>query len=67
MDTGLWTLKCQNCKESFSLELTPGQRIIEHARESACPNCHTRPDDVSGKEALERWHRIIGFKALKRG
>lgn len=45
MDTGTWTLRCQGCREIFDLELKSGERIIQYAREAACPHCHNKPEN----------------------
>jgi len=57
-DRGLWTLGCQNCDANFTVELNPGQRILDFARGHPCPTCKKHPEDVSGA-----WHRIVAFKA----
>jgi len=32
MDRGTWTLKCQNCKKTFELEVKPDERVILRAQ-----------------------------------
>ena len=59
MDTGTWTLKCQNCGKTFELEVKPTERVIQYAKEEACPHCHLKP---MGPEALGLWHHIFDFR-----
>ncbi len=63
MDAGTWTLKCQHCGETFDLELTEGQRVVEFARDKACPGCKISPLSATGNTALANWHHVIGFHA----
>jgi len=65
MDTGLWTLRCQICREPFELELTGAQRLVEFARKHRCPNCHQTPDDAPDDHGFITWHRVVGFHCSK--
>jgi len=64
MDTGLWTLRCQNCGETFTIELKAGQQIVQFARSYICSNCKTKPNDALSTQA-STWHRVIGFHCSK--
>ena len=57
MDRGIWTLRCQKCRETFEVELKAGERIIQYAREAACPHCQNKPDGETVP-----WHHITTFK-----
>lgn len=57
MDRGTWILKCQNCAADFELEVKPGARVVEQAKEVVCPHCHKTPAAGAGI-----WHHIIGFR-----
>ena len=59
MDRGTWTLRCQGCRKLFDLELKSGERIIQYAREAACPHCHNKPEEL--------WHHIVGFRNVSTG
>ncbi|HTM07804.1 MAG TPA: hypothetical protein VL754_05395 [Verrucomicrobiae bacterium] len=62
-DRGIWTLRCQACQQDFTLELKPGQRLIDYARAYVCPHCRKQPEEVYGDQALDEWHHVIGFQA----
>ena len=64
MDAGLWTLRCQSCGETFSVELTAGQQIVQFARSYVCPKCQKKPIDPTINKAVT-WHRVIGFHSSK--
>jgi hypothetical protein len=64
MDDGVWTLKCQGCGETFEIELTSSQRVVEYARDHPCPACRKTPSDMVGKPALTVWHKVVGFRVL---
>lgn len=65
MDTGLWTLRCQHCDSTFTLELTAGQRVEEFAKSYNCPECKVAPDSPPVNSLKPTWHHVIGFKATK--
>ena len=58
-DRGFWTLRCQSCRETFTIELLPGQRIVDFATDYECPHCHKKPEDSSA--SATSWHRIIDY------
>jgi rRNA maturation endonuclease Nob1 len=64
VDTGYWTLRCQNCKKTFTVELTATQQITDSAKNHACPSCQSKPGDLPDSPSGTR-HRIIGFSAVK--
>ena len=43
MDSGSWTLKCQNCNATFELELTEREQIADYARNIPVLNAETSP------------------------
>jgi hypothetical protein len=63
---GIWTLRCQACENDFTLELTPGDQLVDFAKEYACPHCQKKPDEhTSSDKALSTWHHVIGFHTTK--
>jgi hypothetical protein len=62
MDRGTWTLKCQNCRESFELEVKPEERVILRAQTYPCPHCGVRPAE---SHVQPSWHHIIGFRNIR--
>jgi hypothetical protein len=64
MDAGFWTLCCQSCNATFTIELTGTQQITDVARDHICPSCKTAPADLAGISS-RTWHRIVGFQAAK--
>ncbi|HEX9443493.1 MAG TPA: hypothetical protein VGA73_05205 [Candidatus Binatia bacterium] len=56
----MWKFKCQNCGDTFDVELTPGQRAVEFARDKTCPNCHKSP----ANEEIP-WHLVVGFRSVR--
>jgi hypothetical protein len=62
MDAGLWTLRCQNCGKTFTVELKSGERILTFVKEQACPHCHVKPADVTGDQALTSRHDVVDFQ-----
>jgi hypothetical protein len=60
MDTQVWKLKCGSCGETFDVELMPGQRPTEYAREKTCPNCHSAPSALN-----KPGHRVVGFQSRR--
>jgi hypothetical protein len=62
MDTGLWTLKCQNCGRTFTVDLKSGDKLVNFVKEKACPHCHVKPADVAGDKALRSWHQVVDFQ-----
>lgn len=56
----MWKFKCQNCGETFEVELTHGQRTVEFARDKSCPSCHKNP----ANEEIP-WHRVVGFSSRR--
>ena len=62
MDIWMWTLRCQGCGKSFEIELKPGESVIEHAKVSACPYCHAKPDGT----AFPPWHHVIRYRKINR-
>jgi hypothetical protein len=64
MDSGRWTLKCQNCSATFDLDLTERDEIAHYARNHPCPECQNRPAERPARSgAKSDWHRIVGFRA----
>ncbi|HEY1270252.1 MAG TPA: hypothetical protein VGH16_23545 [Candidatus Binatia bacterium] len=61
MERKLWTLGCQSCHETFGVELTEEQDIIEFALRQACPHCGKKPDEVSTGR-----HRVVAVGPIKR-
>jgi hypothetical protein len=57
MDRGTWILKCKNCQTDFELEVKPGERVVERAKDTVCPHCQKDPAAAAGV-----WHHIIGFR-----
>lgn len=57
IDSGTWILKCKNCDTDFQLEVTAGEKVVERAKEAACPHCQKTPAAATGV-----WHHIIGFR-----
>jgi hypothetical protein len=48
MDTGIWTVRCQSCRQTFDVELKPTERIIQYAQKETCPEPkHWRPGITS--------------------
>ena len=64
-DHGVWTLRCQNCQKEFTIELKPGEHLIEYVRSAPCPHCNKRPDETAAARALGAWHRVIDFRTKK--
>jgi len=61
---GIWTLRCQGCKEDFTVELNPGDQLVDFAKSSTCPHCKKAPaDDAPSSKALDTWHQVIGFQS----
>jgi hypothetical protein len=59
---GIWTLRCQGCKSDFTLELKPGDQLVEFAKAHVCPHCKKSPDEHAPSDhALEIWHHVVGF------
>jgi peptide subunit release factor 1 (eRF1) len=65
MDSGKWTLKCQNCDATFDLHLTEREQIADYARNHPCPECQNKPADRSSMDSTVKsdWHRVVGFRA----
>ena len=61
MDRGTWILKCQNCGAEFEIEVKPGARIIEYAKEAVYPRCYRTP----APEISAHWHDIIRFRDIR--
>jgi endogenous inhibitor of DNA gyrase (YacG/DUF329 family) len=61
MERKLWTLKCPTCNETFGLELTDEQDIIDFSLRRACPHCGKKPD-----EAFAGRHRVVAVGPIKR-
>ena len=57
VDRGTWILKCKNCEKDFEIEVNPGERIVERAKDAVCPHCQKTPAGAAGV-----WHHIIGFR-----
>lgn len=67
MDTGLWTLRCQSCNESFEIELAGGEKIVETAQNHPCPHCHNKPANTgAANQTNAHWHQVIGFRVVKK-
>jgi hypothetical protein len=64
VDDGFWTLRCQNCNATFTIELTGTEQIAQRAKTHVCPHCKTKPDDRPDSQS-GKWHRIVGFHAAK--
>lgn len=64
-DRGFWTLRCQNCQKDFTIELKPGEHLIDYVRSTPCPHCQKRPDETAAARALGAWHRVIDYRAPK--
>jgi hypothetical protein len=63
---GVWTLRCQGCGKDFSLELKPGDQLVDFARAHACPHCKKSPDEHRRTDqALETWHHVIEFHSAR--
>ena len=65
MDTGWWTLNCQNCNATFAVELTAEQQIVEFARSYTCPACNVTPANLPVIPSRRTWHEIVAFTAAK--
>jgi hypothetical protein len=64
MDSGKWTLKCQNCSATFDLHLSDREQIADYARNHPCPQCQNTPAERPPRSgAKSDWHRIVGFRA----
>ncbi|HTM09842.1 MAG TPA: hypothetical protein VL754_15765 [Verrucomicrobiae bacterium] len=64
MDSGMWTLKCQNCSATFDLHLNEREEIAEYARNHPCPECQIKPAERAPTGIAEGdWHRVIGFRS----
>jgi hypothetical protein len=59
MDTGIWTLKCQSCQQTFEVGLTVGERIIQFARLADCPICGNKPLGTLASP----WHHIMVLRS----
>jgi len=64
MDNGWWALKCQSCGKSFEIELSGAEEVIDIAKGQACPYCQIIPHSLTGNDALNAWHHIVGFRAM---
>jgi hypothetical protein len=65
MERGTWTLKCQRCEQLFEVEVKPGERVVEYAKEATCPHCYRAPDSTRvpiESETIYRWHQIIACR-----
>jgi len=69
MDSGNWTLRCQNCNATFELELNEREQIADYARGHPCPECRNTPAGSPAANAPDNtgWHRVIGFRAPAKG
>jgi len=54
----MWTLRCQRCQQHFTLEVRPGEHLVDFAKGYACPHCKIRPNE----KALGAWHDVIDFQ-----
>jgi hypothetical protein len=59
MVMGIWTLKCQECAQSFEVTLKGDfETVIDTVMSKACPGCKKVPI----KRPVTAWHHIIGFR-----
>jgi len=64
---GIWTLRCQGCKNDFILELEPGDQLVDFARAHTCPHCNKSPDEhTPSDQVIERWHHVVGFNSRRK-
>lgn len=62
-DCGHWTLRCQNCNKDFSLEVMPGEHLVDYVKSYECPHCKHRPNETELRKAMSAWHHVIDFHA----
>jgi hypothetical protein len=55
---GIWTLRCQRCRRDFTLEIRPGEHLVDFAKGHTCPHCKIRPNE----RALGVWHDVVDFR-----
>jgi hypothetical protein len=60
-DRGFWTLRCQGCGKDFTLEVLPGEHIVDFAKAYICPYCKRKPEEHTALAAS--WHHIVDFHA----
>jgi len=65
-DRGIWTLRCQSCEREFSLEVQPGEHVVDFAKSYTCPHCHKNPDDIGKVKPSGSWHHVVDFHAKHR-
>jgi transcription elongation factor Elf1 len=65
-DRGIWTLQCQSCGERFTLEVLPGEHLVEYVKSYVCPHCKKNPDQLSKVKDSGSWHHVVDFHAKAR-
>ena len=45
-DRGLWTLRCPNCNEVSSIQVKPGESLLDLLRAYICPHCGQKRDPL---------------------
>jgi hypothetical protein len=65
MDAGIWTLKCQNCRQTFALDLSEGDEILTAVKTAPCPLCNKSPASDKQLNPARTWHQIVDFKSAK--
>ena len=64
MKRGLWTLKCDRCGKTFSIELRDDESVLESVRTLPCPLCNVAPDFPDPSKKTLHWHTVVEFKLL---
>jgi hypothetical protein len=64
-DRGFWSLRCQACQKEFTIEVNPGEHLVDFAKSLPCPNCKETPDERSAADKAT-WHHVIGFQAKRK-
>ena len=59
MESVDWTLKCQNCGNTFVVILGHEETILEYVQGVTCPYCKHTPEQTTGNEALSQWHHVL--------
>ncbi len=64
MDTGIWILRCRECKQTFELEVTDASAdVVELIRTVPCRHCNHRPDRLPDSHGKVNWHEIVKYSS----